>query len=110
MNHAPTDYIAGLDKIVDRECAYLDFDTRRERIYREEFTATMQGCGDFWPTGSDWKTDAPEYDNEQYLEVFRAVQVAMQNPGSDVDRWRILMKRIQQMAHDFADGKARGEF
>lgn len=99
--------IATYDAIADRDCGYLDFPPHRERIYREEFTSTMIGQGDFWMTGPDWRTDAPKFDDEQYLEVFRAVQVALQNPGTDADRWAVLERRLRGMAHEFADYQAR---
>ena len=98
--------MAALERIADRDCAFLNLSERRERIYREEFIATMLGDGDFWMTGPDWRTDAPKYDAEQYLEVFRAVQIALQNPGSDADRWAVLMARLRPMAHDYADHMA----
>ena len=95
-----------LEAIADREVAINRYGPRGERIYREEFIATMLGDGDFWMTGPDWRTGAPKYDAEQYLSVFYAVLVALQNPGSDADRWAVLMARLRPMAHDYADHMA----
>lgn len=99
--------VEAMEREADRKLSFLCFSPRRERIYREEFTSTMLGQGDFWMTGPDWRTDAPKWDAEQYLSVFYAVQVALQNPGTDAERWAVLERRLRGMAHEFADHQAR---
>jgi len=80
--------------------AEMQFDV----VYQDALTATLRGHGKFWQLGHDG------YDNEQYLDVFRAVSAALRLPcASDAGRWRSLQRVINRLADEYANDVANGD-
>jgi hypothetical protein len=67
---------------------------------------TLKGEGDFWArNGWERAGDGPKYDNEQYMDVFVAVQRACQFIGSPADRWAIVELEITRLANIYGESK-----
>jgi len=81
--------------------------------YKDAYTDAQLGRGDYWPRG-EWKliSDAPKWDNEQFIDIVLAAQLAKALVGaSDAERWRVFNAKlgasIDQYAQDVADVRTR---
>jgi hypothetical protein len=71
--------------------------------YNVRLYETLRGEGGFWPV-NNWKraSDGPDYDAEQHLAVFCAVQRACQCQGTPADRWAVVERELVKLAHQYA--------
>lgn len=85
------------------EAIYDTLDRFTGSSYNTRMFETLRGEGQFWPTNG-WKlhSDRPQYDMEQEIAIFKAVQRACQCQGSPADRWMVVERELLQLAHEYA--------
>ncbi len=91
---------ATLYEIGEREAEKHGFGWQRQMKYGELFAKAMCGEGDFWPAPGK---EIPAHDSEQYLQIYKAVHIALRSHLSDAERWKLVMRSVQEAAHQYAD-------
>jgi len=88
----------------------VELDRRRNDAFTTAFFEVVTGAPcDFWPANG-WRqaTDSPQWDNEQQIAVFVAVQRAASMIGATAEqRWKIVAAELRRLADRYADEKAR---